>query len=130
MGKKGKKKNVKKLEASDVWTEEEYEEYLKAEYGMEFIAGFTEGGMPYGTFIGETLIDNDMRFEGNPFDDREDAHGKRRDLRDGVEPRDDVMEFEDGEGLDFGDGHAGSGGPYDLDEGFNFDDNEDDDIPF
>lgn len=34
----------------EAFTEEQYEEYLKELYGMEFIAGFTEGGVPYGLF--------------------------------------------------------------------------------
>ncbi|WP_052222492.1 hypothetical protein [Clostridium homopropionicum] len=45
--KKSKKRTNKNVE---VWTEEQYEEYLKGIYGMEFIAGFTENGMPYGLF--------------------------------------------------------------------------------
>jgi hypothetical protein len=47
-----KKKKSKKHTNNDVeiWTEEQYEEYLKELYGMEFIAGFTEGGVPYGLF--------------------------------------------------------------------------------
>lgn len=45
-----KKKSKKAVAAVEVWTQEEYEEYLKALYDMEFIAGFTEGGMPYGIF--------------------------------------------------------------------------------
>jgi hypothetical protein len=44
---------IKKNKNNDVeiWTEEQYEEYLRGLYGMEFIAGFTEGGVPYGLFI-------------------------------------------------------------------------------
>lgn len=42
----GKKKKHKIY--TEIWPEEEYEEYLKALYGMEFIAGYTEGGLPYG----------------------------------------------------------------------------------
>lgn len=43
---------VKKAKNSKVekWTEEQYEEYLSGLYGMEYIAGFTEGGVPYGVF--------------------------------------------------------------------------------
>ncbi|WP_286907642.1 MULTISPECIES: hypothetical protein [Clostridium] len=37
----------------EVWSENQYEEYLKGVYGMEFIAGFTEGGVPYGLFYEE-----------------------------------------------------------------------------
>lgn len=46
----GKKKKSKKHANNKIerWTEEQYEEYLKGLYGMEFIAGFTEGGVSYG----------------------------------------------------------------------------------
>lgn len=57
MGKNKKRKNKKStdknLNNSNVMTEEEYEEYLMNLYGMSFIAGYTSGGMPYGTFIDE-----------------------------------------------------------------------------
>lgn len=43
--KKSKKYPNKDVE---IWTEEQYEEYLKGIYGIECIAGFTEGGLPYG----------------------------------------------------------------------------------
>jgi len=41
----GKKKKSKKHINNNVeiWTEEQYEEYLQDIYGMEVIAGFTEG---------------------------------------------------------------------------------------
>lgn len=46
-----KRKKAKKTVANgEVWTEEQYEEYMKELYDMEFIAGFTEGGVPYGIF--------------------------------------------------------------------------------
>lgn len=47
-----KRKKVKKTKNSkvEIWTEEKYEEYLAGVYGMEYIAGFTEGGVPYGVF--------------------------------------------------------------------------------
>jgi len=40
-------KKIKKSKNSKVekWTEEQYEGYLSALYGMEYIAGFTEGGV-------------------------------------------------------------------------------------
>lgn len=45
----GKKKKYKKhMNNIEIWTEEEYEEYLKGLYGLEYIAGYTENGMPYG----------------------------------------------------------------------------------
>lgn len=34
----------------EVFTEEQYEEYLEGLYDMEFIAGFTESGVPFGSF--------------------------------------------------------------------------------
>jgi hypothetical protein len=51
----GKKKKSKKCRNNsvEVWTEEQYEEYLKELYGMKFIAGFTENGVPYGVFYDE-----------------------------------------------------------------------------
>ena len=51
MGKKGKHKKHKN--DTEICTEEEYEEYLKGSYGLEFIAGYTEGGMPYGLPVEE-----------------------------------------------------------------------------
>lgn len=47
-----KRKKVKKTKNSkvEIWTEEQYEEYIAGLYGMEYIAGFTEGGIPYGVF--------------------------------------------------------------------------------
>ena len=51
--KKGKHDNV------DAWTEEQYEEYLKGIYGADFIAGFTENGLPYGTFIDEDKVNDE-----------------------------------------------------------------------
>lgn len=47
-----KKKKSKKHTSNNVeiWTEEQYEEYSQELYGMDFIAGFTEGGVPYGLF--------------------------------------------------------------------------------
>jgi hypothetical protein len=67
-----KKKKSKKCTKNNVetWTEEEYEEYLKGLYGMEFIAGFTEGGVPYGLF--EEDLETDMIYKAdnhNEFDD-------------------------------------------------------------
>ena len=46
------KKKTKKTKNGEVeiWTEEQYEEYLAGLYGMEYIAGFTKGGIPYGVF--------------------------------------------------------------------------------
>lgn len=41
------KKKKHKID-TEIWTEEEYEEYLQDLYGLEFIAGYTEGGIPFG----------------------------------------------------------------------------------
>lgn len=48
------------------WTEEQAEEYLKGIYGLEFIAGFTESGVPYGIF--EDDLEIDMLGESENFD--------------------------------------------------------------
>ena len=50
---KKKKSKKGKCNNAEVWTEEQYEEYMKELYGMEYIAGFTENGVPFGTFIVE-----------------------------------------------------------------------------
>ncbi|MBK5247422.1 MAG: hypothetical protein JJE49_09185 [Peptostreptococcaceae bacterium] len=60
--KKGKCNNV------EVWTEEQYEEYIKAIYGMEFIAGVTENGVPYGTFIDEDNENDEIIFRDTSVD--------------------------------------------------------------
>jgi hypothetical protein len=67
----GKKKIYKKDIKNNVerWTEEQYEEYLKGLYGMEFIAGFTENGVPYGIFEEEEsdIIGDFDELEEMPF---------------------------------------------------------------
>jgi len=57
-----KNKNSKKSKFNDaeIWTEEQYEEYLKEIYGMDFIAGFTENGVPYGTFVDENNKNDEL----------------------------------------------------------------------
>jgi len=57
MGKNKKSKNSNFNDA-EIWTEEHLAEYLKEICGMDFIAGYTENGVPYGTFIDENN-DND-----------------------------------------------------------------------
>ena len=69
MGKKKKSKKDKSNNA-EVWTEEQYEEYMKELYGMDFIAGFTENGFPYGTFrdkddVNEELIIRDISIDSD-----------------------------------------------------------------
>jgi len=39
---KNRKSKKDKCNNAEVWTEEQYEEYMKEIYGMDFIAGFTE----------------------------------------------------------------------------------------
>lgn len=70
----GKKKKSKKHTNNKVerWTEEQAEEYLKGIYGMEFIAGFTESGVPYGIFEEDLEIDTDMSEKYDKFDDSYD----------------------------------------------------------
>lgn len=55
---------------TDVWTDEQYEEYLKNSYGIDFIVGYTENGVPYGTMIDENnemdeLITKDSSLDSN-----------------------------------------------------------------
>ena len=52
-------KNEKHKNDTEIWTEEEYEEYLKGSYGLKFIAGYTEGGMPFGLPV-ENDDDNEV----------------------------------------------------------------------
>ena len=42
-----RKKIVKKNDI-EMWTEDHYEQYMQGIYGLEFIAGYTESGVPYG----------------------------------------------------------------------------------
>lgn len=41
------KKEKHKID-TEICTEKEYEEYLQGLYSLEFIAGYTEGGIPFG----------------------------------------------------------------------------------
>lgn len=49
----GRKSHKSTNSNAEVWTEEQYETYLKGIYGMDFIAGYTENGVPYGIFEDE-----------------------------------------------------------------------------
>ena len=67
---KNKRSKNSKNYSAEIWTEEQYEEYLKDICGMDFIAGFTENGVPYGTFVDENnkddeLISQDISFDSN-----------------------------------------------------------------
>lgn len=46
--KKKNKRNKKNNSNSEVWTEEEYDEYMAGIYGFDYIAGYTDSGVPYG----------------------------------------------------------------------------------
>ncbi len=59
---KKKKQNKKSNNNLEVWTEEEYEKYLADLYGFDFIAGFTDNGVPYGTLKNEIDIEEDDSF--------------------------------------------------------------------
>lgn len=65
---KKKKTIMGKGNNTEVWTQEQYEEYLKELYGMEFIAGFTENGIPYGIYNNE----DDVNDRSNIFDNDDD----------------------------------------------------------
>ena len=52
---------------NDVWSEEQFEEYIKELYGMDFIAGYTENGIPYGTFTDE----NEENYKINNLEDED-----------------------------------------------------------
>lgn len=69
----GKKRKYKKQRNNKIerWTEEQAEEYLKEIYGMEFIAGFTENGVPYGIFQEDleiNMVENLKNFD-NSYDE-------------------------------------------------------------
>lgn len=66
---KSKKSKVKKDETR---TEEEYEEYLTGLYGMDFIAGYTAGGIPYGSFMDEVDEKEGLTVPGIPCNENED----------------------------------------------------------
>jgi len=63
----GKKKKYKSN--TKIWTEEEYEKYLKGLYGLEYIAGYTEGGIPYGMPLENDDNEICIADKSNKFDD-------------------------------------------------------------
>ena len=63
MGKKNKRKETMKKKSSkdpNLWTEAERDAYFEDLYGFSFIAGYTEGGIPYGIMEDEALDDLKM----------------------------------------------------------------------
>lgn len=69
---KNKKSKKNKFNDAEIWTEEQYEEYLKGIYGMDFIAGFTENGVPYGTFIDEDNENDEIIIRDISVDSNDD----------------------------------------------------------
>ena len=45
---KNKKRDKKKNSSTEIWTKEEYDEYMASVYGFEYIVGYTQSGVPYG----------------------------------------------------------------------------------
>lgn len=73
MNKKNKKSKKSRFNNAEIWTEEQYDEYLKDIYGMDFIAGFTENGVPYGTFIDESNNDDESISQEISFDSNDEV---------------------------------------------------------
>lgn len=64
--KKNKRNNKKKVSDKEVMTEEEYDEYMAELYGFDSIAGYTDGGVPFGISheeIEETQANNNKQFD-------------------------------------------------------------------
>lgn len=55
---KNKKSKKNSYSPAEIWTQKQYEQYLENQYDMKFIAGFTENGIPYGTFNDEDKEDD------------------------------------------------------------------------
>lgn len=54
---KKKRRNRKKNISSEVWTEEQYDEYMRGLYGLDYIAGYTDSGVPYGIAEEDEQVD-------------------------------------------------------------------------
>ena len=57
---------------TDVWTDEGYEENLKGLYGMDYIAGYTENGVPYGTMIDENNEMDELTTKDSSCDSKDE----------------------------------------------------------
>jgi len=57
-----KKNKTKKIIRGDleVWLDHQYDDYMKDQYGMEYVAGFTESGVPYGVISKEENDKSDV----------------------------------------------------------------------
>lgn len=64
---KKKKLNRNKNSSTEIWTETQYDEYMAELYGFEYIAGYTDSGVPYG------IVKNQENFskETYEYDDDE-----------------------------------------------------------
>ena len=71
MGKNKKSKNSNFNDA-EIWTEEHLDEYLKEICGMDFIAGYSENGVPYGTFIDENNENDEIIIRDISVDSNDD----------------------------------------------------------
>lgn len=67
--KKTKKKESKEYGEKEIRTEEEYDEYMAGLYGLDSIAGYTDGGFPFGVSNDEI---EDGQDEDNIFIDSDD----------------------------------------------------------
>lgn len=71
--KKGKsrrtQKMIKQKKNSDVLTEEECDTYMAGLYNLEYIAGYTSGGVPYGaSIIEEEWMGKESKIESGEED--------------------------------------------------------------
>ena len=68
------KKKIRKFNKNnpEIWTEEQYEQYMKGLYGLDFIAGYTEGGVPYGTTMNYYMNEIEFSVEVSYSGDGED----------------------------------------------------------
>lgn len=61
--KKKNKRDKKNNYNSEVWTEEEYDDYMAGIYGFDYISGYTDSGVPYG-------IRKEEKAERNPVENK------------------------------------------------------------
>ncbi len=66
--KKSKKKKHTKNKKSnpDIWTEEDYDTYMAVLYDLEYVAGYTPNGVPYGVKIDNDDTE-DSEYDNIPF---------------------------------------------------------------
>lgn len=49
------KKEIPKKQSNEI-TEKEFEDYMKGLYNLDYIVGYTSGGMPYGSSLEDDLF--------------------------------------------------------------------------